>query len=65
MVGTGWAGYTLSQLLDVNKFDVTIISPEETSPYTPLLVRSVSSTVHGKEYWLTPRDAGQRGVWSV
>ena len=41
IVGTGWAGYTLSQKLDDKKFGVTVISPEETSPYTPLLVRSM------------------------
>ncbi|TKA70855.1 hypothetical protein B0A55_04983 [Friedmanniomyces simplex] len=37
IVGTGWAGYTLSQKLDEKKFDITVISPEDTSPYTPLL----------------------------
>ncbi|KAK5175885.1 uncharacterized protein LTR77_001025 [Saxophila tyrrhenica] len=37
IVGTGWAGYTISQKLDDKKFDITVISPEETSPYTPLL----------------------------
>ncbi|PHH75681.1 hypothetical protein CDD82_4327 [Ophiocordyceps australis] len=37
IVGTGWAGYTLSQKLDDKKYDITIISPEDTSPYTPLL----------------------------
>jgi NADH:ubiquinone reductase (non-electrogenic) len=40
IVGTGWAGYTLSQKLDEKKYDITVISPEETSPYTPLLVGS-------------------------
>lgn len=39
VVGTGWAGYTLSQKLDERKFDITLVSPESTSPYTPLLVR--------------------------
>lgn len=38
IVGTGWAGYTLSQKLDSDKFDITLVSPEDTSPYTPLLV---------------------------
>ncbi|KAF2094739.1 FAD/NAD(P)-binding domain-containing protein [Rhizodiscina lignyota] len=37
IVGTGWAGYTVSQQLDSKKFDITIVSPEETSAYTPLL----------------------------
>lgn len=39
IIGTGWAGYNVSQNLDDKKFDITIISPEDTSPYTPLLVR--------------------------
>lgn len=38
VVGTGWAGYTVSQKLSDQLFDITVISPEETSPYTPLLV---------------------------
>jgi NADH:ubiquinone reductase (non-electrogenic) len=38
VVGTGWAGFQLSQKLDDKKFDIVVISPEETSPYTPLLV---------------------------
>lgn len=38
IVGTGWAGFTVSQKLDDKKFDITVVSPEETSPYTPLLV---------------------------
>lgn len=38
IVGTGWAGFTVSQKLDDKKFEITVISPEETSPYTPLLV---------------------------
>ncbi|GJN66054.1 hypothetical protein PLICBS_000070 [Purpureocillium lilacinum] len=37
IVGTGWAGYTFLQDVDSDRFDVTVISPEATSPYTPLL----------------------------
>ncbi|KAJ0110275.1 hypothetical protein J7T55_000708 [Diaporthe amygdali] len=37
IVGSGWAGATLSTALDERKFKVTVISPEETTPYTPLL----------------------------
>jgi len=37
IVGTGWAGYTLAHALDDKKFDIVVISPESTSPYTPLL----------------------------
>lgn len=37
VVGTGWAGATLSTALDERKYKVTVVSPEETTPYTPLL----------------------------
>ncbi|KAK3614455.1 hypothetical protein LTR56_027250, partial [Elasticomyces elasticus] len=37
IIGGGWAGYTLSRSLDDKKFQITVISPEPTSPYTPLL----------------------------
>ncbi|KAF7186403.1 putative NADH dehydrogenase [Pseudocercospora fuligena] len=37
IVGTGWAGFNVSQYLDDKKFNITVVSPEETSPYTPLL----------------------------
>lgn len=37
VVGTGWAGATLSTALDERKYKVTMVSPEETTPYTPLL----------------------------
>ena len=37
IVGTGWAGLTLSQQLDDKKFSITIVSPQATAPYTPLL----------------------------
>ncbi|KAK4553997.1 hypothetical protein LTR86_008838 [Recurvomyces mirabilis] len=37
IVGTGWAGFTVSQKLDDKKFEIIVISPEDTSPYTPLL----------------------------
>lgn len=37
IVGSGWAGATLSTALDERKYKITVISPEETTPYTPLL----------------------------
>ncbi|KAK5723375.1 hypothetical protein LTR15_005073 [Elasticomyces elasticus] len=37
IIGGGWAGYTLSRSLDDKRFQITVISPEPTSPYTPLL----------------------------
>lgn len=39
IVGTGWAGYNLCQNLLDKKFNITVISPQDTSPYTPLLVK--------------------------
>lgn len=37
IVGSGWAGSTLSRNLSAEKFDITVISPSPTTPYTPLL----------------------------
>lgn len=37
IVGTGWAGATLSTSLDERKYRIMVVSPEETTPYTPLL----------------------------
>lgn len=37
IVGTGWAGYTLAHSLDPFKYKITVVSPQSTSPYTPLL----------------------------
>lgn len=37
IVGTGWAGVTVAESLDEKKFKITVVSPEETTPYTPLL----------------------------
>ncbi|KAM0710295.1 hypothetical protein Q7P35_002657 [Cladosporium inversicolor] len=37
IIGTGWAGYTLSQHLSPAKYAVHIISPLRTIQYTPLL----------------------------
>ncbi|KAK3638777.1 hypothetical protein LTR56_012884 [Elasticomyces elasticus] len=38
IVGSGIAGFTLARKLDEEKFNVVVISPEETSPHTSLLV---------------------------
>ena len=38
IVGTGWAGYTVAENLDEQKYDITIISPQDSMSYTPLLV---------------------------
>jgi len=37
IIGSGWAGSTLATSLDENKYSITVISPETTTPYTPLL----------------------------
>ena len=37
IVGTGWAGWTLSQEICDNNYDVIVISPERTVALTPLL----------------------------
>ncbi|KAF9637619.1 putative fad-dependent pyridine nucleotide-disulfide protein [Lasiodiplodia theobromae] len=37
IIGTGWAGYTLATSLDERKFAITIISPQPSLVYTPLL----------------------------
>nr|POE94218.1 putative nadh dehydrogenase [Quercus suber] len=37
IVGSGWAGYTLAHSIDDQKYDVTVISPQPTTAYTPLL----------------------------
>ncbi|KKO99097.1 hypothetical protein THAR02_08798 [Trichoderma harzianum] len=37
VVGSGWAGYSLGYGIDYKKYDVTLISPENTSAVTPLL----------------------------
>lgn len=37
IIGTGWAGYTLSQRLSPSNFTIHIISPLRTIQYTPLI----------------------------
>lgn len=37
IVGTGWAGFTLSQELNDRRYKVTVVSPERTCALTPLL----------------------------
>ena len=37
VIGSGWAGYTVAHRLDANKYEITVISPEPSTPYTPLL----------------------------
>lgn len=37
VIGSGWAGFTLSQKLSLAKYNVQIISPIRTIQYTPLL----------------------------
>jgi NADH:ubiquinone reductase (non-electrogenic) len=37
IIGSGWAGFTLSQKLSLSKYNILIISPERSIQYTPLL----------------------------
>lgn len=37
IIGTGWAGYTLTHDIDTKHHEVIVISPQPTTPYTPLL----------------------------
>ena len=37
IIGSGWAGSTLATSLDETQYSIRIISPETTTPYTPLL----------------------------
>ncbi|KAL1616598.1 hypothetical protein SLS54_008333 [Diplodia seriata] len=37
IIGTGWAGFTLSQKALLSRYNVTVISPIRTVQYTPLL----------------------------
>lgn len=41
IVGSGWAGYTLSAELDYSKYKVTVISPDPITTYTPLLASAL------------------------
>jgi NADH:ubiquinone reductase (non-electrogenic) len=76
IVGTGWSGYTLAHEIDTNKYDVTVISPESTTPYTPLLasaacglfnfslaeepVRHKSKAIRFYQAWVTNVDFEKR-----
>ena len=37
IIGSGWAGSTVSRQVSPSKYDITVISPTPTTPYTPLL----------------------------
>lgn len=37
IIGSGWAGFTLSQKANLSRYNVTVISPVRTVQYTPLL----------------------------
>lgn len=37
IVGSGWAGHTLAHDIDDKRSEVTVVSPDATTPYTPLL----------------------------
>lgn len=37
VIGSGWVGLYIAQYIDTKRYDTTIISPHQTSSYTPLL----------------------------
>ena len=37
VIGAGWGGFPISQAIDLDQYDVTVISPVRTIQYTPLL----------------------------
>ena len=37
VIGSGWVGLYVAQYIDTKKYSVLIISPKQTSAYTPLL----------------------------
>lgn len=42
IVGTGWAGFEVTQNIDYNLYDVTVISPRRNTTYTPLLASAAT-----------------------
>ncbi|RFU32136.1 hypothetical protein B7463_g4215, partial [Scytalidium lignicola] len=46
IVGSGWSGLTLSRKLDSKKYIITVISPQATCPYTPLLASTACGLFH-------------------
>ncbi|TRM67040.1 pyridine nucleotide-disulfide oxidoreductase [Schizophyllum amplum] len=42
IIGSGWAGYTLTQQLNDSKYDITVISPHQTFQCTPLLASAAT-----------------------
>ncbi|THH13535.1 hypothetical protein EW146_g6689 [Bondarzewia mesenterica] len=76
VVGTGWAGYTLAQKLDLSVYQLTVVSPTHTFAYTPLLasaaaglfdlrlaeepIRSASRHLAFYKAWVTSTDLNGR-----
>ncbi|KAI9807006.1 MAG: hypothetical protein M1833_002664 [Piccolia ochrophora] len=42
IIGSGWAGHSLAQSVDEKKYKITVLSPEPTSAYTPLLASAAT-----------------------
>ena len=53
IIGSGWAGATLSDGLDESKYSITVVSPETTTPFTPLLA-SAACGLYDFRYGLFP-----------
>ncbi|TLD35433.1 Altered inheritance of mitochondria protein 24 [Venturia nashicola] len=45
ILGSGWAGYTLSQKLDPKKFQIVVVSPRSYFVFTPLLASTSVGTL--------------------
>jgi NADH dehydrogenase FAD-containing subunit len=45
VVGSGWVGLYLAQYVNTDKYHVSIVSPNRTSPYTPLLASAAVALV--------------------
>jgi NADH:ubiquinone reductase (non-electrogenic) len=42
IIGNGWAGFTVAEKLDLNKYTITVIAPIRTIQYTPLLASAAA-----------------------
>lgn len=61
IIGTGWGGYRLGQGLDPEKYDVTLISPQNTSVVTPLLASAACGLFEPRLAHEPIRQKGFRG----
>jgi NADH:ubiquinone reductase (non-electrogenic) len=60
IIGSGWAGSTLATSLDESKYSITVISPETTTPYTPLLASAACGLYDFSSVETPIRHTGKR-----